>query len=35
MAKDFLIIVITNQAGIGRGLYDKRTFLELSDRMKE
>ena len=35
MAKDFLIIFITNQAGIGRGLYDKRTFPELSDRMKE
>jgi D-glycero-D-manno-heptose 1,7-bisphosphate phosphatase len=29
----YLIFVITNQAGIGRGLYTEQTFLELTDWM--
>lgn len=29
----YLLIVVTNQAGIGRGLYTERQFLDLSDWM--
>ncbi len=31
----FLIFVITNQAGIAKGLYTEEQFLELTDWMKE
>ena len=31
----FLIIIITNQSGIGRGLYTKGQFLELMDWVKK
>lgn len=33
-AKGFLIIVITNQAGIAKGLYTEQDFRELTDWMK-
>ncbi|NIR52848.1 HAD family hydrolase [candidate division KSB1 bacterium] len=33
MEKGYLIIVITNQAGIGRGLYSEQEFAELSHWM--
>ncbi|NIR52600.1 HAD-IIIA family hydrolase, partial [candidate division KSB1 bacterium] len=33
MDKGYLIIVITNQAGIGRGLYSEQAFAELSNWM--
>lgn len=29
--KDYIIIVVTNQAGIGRGFYTKETFIELTE----
>ena len=32
---DYLIIVITNQAGIGRGYYTTQNFLDLTNWMKE
>lgn len=32
---DFLIIVVTNQAGIGRGLYSEETFLDLTKSVSE
>ena len=32
---DYKIIVVTNQAGIGRGLYDEETFLELTKSVSE
>ena len=35
MLKDYLIIIITNQAGIGRGYYNKEDFLFLSDWMSD
>ena len=31
----YLIIVVTNQAGIGRGYYSENTFLELTEWMKQ
>ncbi|MDD5579625.1 MAG: HAD-IIIA family hydrolase [Methylobacter sp.] len=31
----YLIFVVTNQAGIGRGFYTEQDFLELSDWMYE
>jgi D-glycero-D-manno-heptose 1,7-bisphosphate phosphatase len=31
----YLIIVVTNQAGIGRGYYSERDFLKLTDWMKQ
>lgn len=30
----FLIVVVTNQSGIGRGFYSERQFLELTDWMR-
>ena len=33
--KDFRIVIITNQSGIGRGLYSEEQFLELSDWLAE
>ena len=33
--KNFLIFVITNQAGIGRGFYSEEDFFELNNWMKE
>ncbi len=37
MAQDegFLIIVVTNQAGIGKGFYDKESFFKLDSWMKK
>lgn len=32
--KDYLVIIITNQAGIGRGLFTENQFLELIEWMK-
>lgn len=32
---NYLIVVITNQAGIGRGYYSEQDFLNLTDWMKE
>ncbi len=34
IAKDYLLIVITNQSGIGRGKYTEHEFLELTEWMK-
>jgi D-glycero-D-manno-heptose 1,7-bisphosphate phosphatase len=31
--KDYLLIIITNQAGIGRGLYSEKTFANLNSWM--
>lgn len=31
--RDYLLVVVTNQAGIGRGLYTEQEFHALSDRM--
>ena len=33
--KNYLVIVVTNQAGIGRGFYTEKDFLSLSEWMKE
>ena len=33
-SKDYLIIVITNQAGIGRGYYSEQQFLDFMDIIK-
>src|SRR5438128_1203722 len=30
---DYVLIVVTNQAGIGRGLYSEQDFLDLTDWM--
>lgn len=32
---NYLVIVVTNQAGIGRGFYTEKDFLSLSDWIKE
>jgi D-glycero-D-manno-heptose 1,7-bisphosphate phosphatase len=34
-ARDHRIVVVTNQAGIGRGLYTEREFFQLTDWMRE
>jgi D-glycero-D-manno-heptose 1,7-bisphosphate phosphatase len=33
-ARDHRVVVVTNQAGIGRGLYTEREFLELTEWMR-
>ena len=32
---NYIIIVVTNQAGIGRGFYDEETFLDLTNSISE
>lgn len=35
MEHNYIIIVVTNQAGIGRGFYDEETFLDLTKSISE
>lgn len=33
-SKGYIIVVVTNQGGIGRGLYDKNAFIAVDEHMK-
>ena len=32
--EDYLVIIVTNQSGIGRGLYTKKDFFKIQDFLK-